>query len=71
MQSRSLIGLVVQSGNAILANTSYLYDGNHNRTRYRLNDGTASAPCSPWPATTTATAHFNVFKRLSTDFDEK
>ena len=31
----------------------------------------ASAPCSPWPATTAATAHPDVFKRLSTDFAEK
>ena len=46
-------------------------DGNHNRTRYHLNDGSASAPCSPWPATTAATAHPDVFKRLSTDFAEK
>ena len=32
-QDKNLTGLFVQSGNAILANNRYLYDGNGNRTR--------------------------------------
>ena len=32
-QDKNLTGLFVQSGNAILTNNRYLYDGNGNRTR--------------------------------------
>ncbi len=40
-QDKNLTGLFVQSGNAILANNRYLYDGNGNRThKKQLGDET-------------------------------
>ena len=61
-QDKNLTGLFVQSGNAILANNRYLYDGNGNRTRKQQLGGETLYHYDPVSYT-----HLDVYKRQTLD----